>query len=334
MNEEEEEEEQLEWEACLYENLQSLLKSTDADAKTLVIDGAFVRPQKGLVMVIGNCTFLDYSSTEIHDVTNGSVHEGPDMKIDRQDHALATLPNGDIAVFGGFHYAIKHSYISACEVFEVANNSFRTTNHLIERRCESAAVSLRDGRVMVIGGCYRYTWLNSCEFYNPSSRKFTACRAKMRVTRTGHTASLLPDGTVLVCGGYSSDKSVFQTTEIYDPSTDSFSDGPLMDVVRGRHTATTLMDGRIILTGGEHNKSSNSTAMYNPTTKSFSAGPDMIASRRSHFAALLPDGRVLVGGGFPDESYHSTEIYDPWRNSFTKGTDLMDGRKYAAAALY
>jgi len=325
-----EQEEQMQWEVQLCKNLQALFTCTGGDAKGLVIKGATASQQHGLVLISGSYTdTLDSStSTGIYNYTNNSVRKGPDMKVGRFNHASVTLPNGDVAVFGGFNRNTNPTELSLCEVFNVKSNSFAEIGNMTETRNRPAAVLLPSGLVLIIGG-YGFKSLNSCEFYNPTDKTFSASKATMSVARAGHTASLLPDGKVLVCGG-NDENDCLQTTEIYDPTTDSFSVGPLMTVKRSSHTATTLVDGRILLTGGEGHYASE---IYDPKTNCFSSGPELIVKRFCHFSALLPDGRVFIGGGYDNKSKHTTEIYDPETNSFTRGrATLLISRRDAASA--
>jgi hypothetical protein len=66
-----------------------------------------------------------------------------------------------------------------------------------------------------------------------------------------HTASLLPDGRVLVAGGMSEPGKWPALTETWDPVTETFSAGPPLDVPRSAHAATILADGRVVVIGGD-----------------------------------------------------------------------------------
>jgi hypothetical protein len=323
-----------EWENELAENIQRFC-ANGADATAIIVDGTAVRKHEGLVLISGSYNYMKGStSTEIYNYVNNSVLKGPDMKIARTFHTSVTLPTGDVAVFGGFNDKIKT--LSSYEVFNVTSKSFSEIGNADEKRQRPAAVTLPNGLVLIIGGAYGddydSKWLNTCEFFNPLCNTFSPSKAKMTVGRYAHTASLLPDGKVIVCGG--SHGSCLQTTEIYDPSTDSFSDGPLMTVKRRYHTATTLEDGRILLTGGEAGWYYTSTEFYDPATNSFTAGPNMGLARIAHFSALLPDGSVFIGGGDNVRSSRTTEMYDPITNSFRRRINLLEERYNASASPF
>jgi hypothetical protein len=80
----------------------------------------------------------------------------------------------------------------------------------------------------------------------------------MDMPRSGHTASLLPDGRVLVAGG-----SIDTSAEIYDPAAGTFRQTGSMTQYRSWASAALLRDGRVLLVGGSDG-SSNSAETYWP----------------------------------------------------------------------
>ncbi|WP_437669500.1 Kelch repeat-containing protein [Sorangium sp. So ce131] len=130
--------------------------------------------------------------------------------------------------------------------------------------------------------------------------------APMRTPRQGHAATLLADGRVLVMGGYGADLTTATTAEIYDPTSNTWSDAAPMTYGRARnHAATLLPNGKVLVVGGE------ATELYDPVTNSWTP------TGRSHGAGsaiLLADGTVLVAGAGP------TELYDPVTNVWTART--------------
>jgi hypothetical protein len=88
--------------------------------------------------------------------------------------------------------------------------------------------------------------LSSAETYDPKVGIFSPV-ASMPRTRSGQTATLLPDGLVLLIGGSGSGA---QTADFYDPTTDSFSMAGLTAYARTNHTATLLAGGSVLIAGG------------------------------------------------------------------------------------
>ena len=70
--------------------------------------------------------------------------------------------------------------------------------------------------------------------------------------RQGHTATLLPNGKVLVAGGYN-DSKYLPTAQLYDPDTGIWTTTGAMSDARWLHAATLLPNGKVLVTGGQTN---------------------------------------------------------------------------------
>ena len=154
--------------------------------------------------------------------------------------------------------------------------------------------------------------------------------------RTSHTATLLPDGTVLVTGGWLHFYTI-SSAELYNPTTEKWSSTGSLQTPRDNHTATLLRNGKVLVVGGgTHMKGKPgqrqvfaNAELYDPASKTWSAAGSMQTERRFHSATLLPDGRVLVVGGLSQRSkpVTSPEIYDPttdkWSSTGTPQTCII-----------
>jgi protein involved in polysaccharide export with SLBB domain len=144
----------------------------------------------------------------------------------------------------------------------------------------------------------------------------------MTVARSDHASILLPDGRVLVMGGTDS-VNVLKSSELFDPSTETWRASGDMKAARRGHSATLLADGKVLVTGGFDGKAALATAeIYDPSTGVWTAtlGP-MVSSRRFHSAILLNDGKVLIAGGvvgpLVTADPKATELYNPATGLFT-----------------
>jgi hypothetical protein len=124
-----------------------------------------------------------------------------------------------------------------------------------------------------------------------------------------HTATLLPDGTVLVAGGNTGGiggDGVLASTELFDPATETWTRTGDMATPRYGHTATLLASGAVLVCGGQSQLSAyptlqyvnhGSTEVFSRSTAAWTSSPDLNDARSNHTATLLQDGTVLVVGG-------------------------------------
>lgn len=161
----------------------------------------------------------------------------------------------------------------------------------------------------------------------------------LSITRVSATATTLPDGRVLVAGGYGDGTPPAATTEIYDPKTGTFTAGPTMSVGRALHATVVLADGRFLLVGGRSGDDATTSALssaevFDPKTGAFTPTGSMAHRRLDHAAVLLPDGRVLVVGGDDGALFQATaEIWDPKTGGFTDAGSMAGERVLHSATL-
>lgn len=142
----------------------------------------------------------------------------------------------------------------------------------------------------------------------------------MKSARAAHTATTLPDGRVLVAGGFTDLDDSVAGAEIYDPTSNTFGATGAMSIPRHSHTATLLADGRVLLVGGYDVKGDYlaSAELYEPTSGTFTPAGSLNYARADHTAVGLLDGRVLLMGGVgPGWTFlASVEVFDPTTDRF------------------
>lgn len=154
---------------------------------------------------------------------------------------------------------------------------------------------------------------------------FTSTLGNMTVARSGHTATLLNNGAVLVAGGPDA------SAELYDPASQTFTATGSMTVVRSGHTATLLADkalphyGKVLVTAG----GSQTAELYDPAVGTFTATGSLLVSHVGPTATLLQNGQVLIAGG----GTASAELYNPTTGTFIASGNMTISRTGHSASL-
>lgn len=156
----------------------------------------------------------------------------------------------------------------------------------------------------------------------------------MSTSRAAHTATALPDGRVLIAGGFV-EKGSANGAELYEPDAGTFSPLPPMLTTRHSHTATLLPDGKVLIAGGygEGSTTLATAELFDPATKTFGPTGSLMAARSDHVAVLLKNGKVLIAGGLgPGWAFLSTaELYDPATGRFSPTGSMTAARESHAA---
>jgi N-acetylneuraminic acid mutarotase len=286
-------------------------------------------------------------------------HDDPDIphgepaEFNDRDLFTAThLTDGWVLVVGG----VKDGEAQRTALlYDSRHERWYSAGLLTDGRSDHTATRLTSGKVLVLGGVGQDirtgqgSRLSSAELYDPASGTWSLA-APMSRWRTGHQATLLKDGRVLVTGGGDADSSTASSVEVYDPATDRWSPCDSMRVSRRGHSARLLSDGRVLVTAGLNDRDGQggvrtvlSAELYDPSTNTWTTTEGMRSPHSRHSSVLLPNDQVLVAGG---ELVATNEVYLPdqktWRSvpvsndylMHCSATSLADGRVVVAGGFH
>jgi hypothetical protein len=158
----------------------------------------------------------------------------------------------------------------------------------------------------------------------------------MGVARSYHAATLLPNGKVLVAGGFDSSGAPLASSELYDPVAKTFSPiGSNLPNKAAGHTATLLTtgpdSGKVLIVGGGN----SSSEIYDPNSNSWSSAGGISGQRSFHTATLLPGGKILIAGGSDSngKTTNTAIVYDPVTRSYTATGSMLASRDFHTAML-
>jgi len=298
---------------------------------------ATMMPDNRILVTGGdNPGFDEEPTAEVLDIYNqgaGWVYASSFMNNSRDDgHTAALLPDGSVLIAGSDGFATATS-----EVFDPTSNTFGEVTSLIDGRNNGFTMTLlQSGNVLIAGGVGAGGYeLEKAEIYHWATATIMPTNSLLQSCRN-HTATLLPDGSVLVVGGeVPIGGSYFGThAELYDPDTGNWIPRAAPFLPRARHTATLLKNGRVLVTGGENGiETLNSAELYTPAINQWHMTSSMNYARIGHTATMLLGGRILIAGGIYGVGGVTAEIYDPDLNSWAATSDMNEPRFEHAAVL-
>jgi N-acetylneuraminic acid mutarotase len=176
----------------------------------------------------------------------------------------------------------------------------------------------------------------------------------MRTARASHTATLLPNGLVLVAGGTGDNNAALASSELYNSASGTWSSTGNLHVARVSARALLLANGSVLTMGGCISNdclssTTKSSEIYNPVSGTWTVTGSMKTARAEFIAVLLPSKKVLVAGGCTSYNVNgclavttSAELYNPATGTWTStgamraarmamtGTVLPDGKVLVA----
>jgi len=235
--------------------------------------------------------FLDPSTGFIKVLVTGGVS--------RCDPSAASLA---LRIAGATEYDTGSIYS-----FSPTEQVLTPLNAMSANRFGHTATWVPNNDVVIIGGANGVgtpTVVLAIEHYRPFGNSFVAApnSAVISFPRVEHTATLLPDGRILVAGGYNpATPGNTLLCEIYDPVQGLCTPVANTALNRFGHTATRLANGWVVIVGGRSlatNALLNNAVVYKPELGGFDPTPiTMDRARALHTATLLGSRQLLIAGG-------------------------------------
>ncbi len=273
---------------------------------------------------LAGTTVFDLAPTdqaELFDPDSETFVALPAMTSRRSEHSATLLANGKVLIVGGYK---SSTYLKSAELFDPNSNTFAALSHTLStERHGHTATLLPNGKVLIAAGEVGLASLvtNTAEIFDLVTETFTLLPNTMAVARAYHTATLLPNGKVLLAGGYVNGPApnyYTDSAELFDPASNSFTTLPAMNSAHSVHTATLLATGKVLIAGGVINPSfgqgpTNMAELFDPVLGTFtSLSPNtMVSARENHTTTLLPNGQLLICGGLNNSGLvGAAEVFD------------------------
>ena len=305
-----------------------------------------------LVVLLPLLLIFSYASTAAAQAP-GTFVPTSNMTSPRDGHTATLLPNGNVLIAGG-----SSERPASAELFDPVTGMFTATGDTTTGRRFHSATLLTDGRVLIAGGSYPVDLgptapTTAAELYDPSTGTFTAT-GNMIATHSGHRATMLDNGEVLITGGgrmcpnLNDGCEIVDRPELYDPVTGMFTvtgdyadrNGDPWYATAGLVTApaTSLPTGKVLIAAEP------TAELYDPSTGTFGLTGQMTRGayvgqvpgwELGGTSTLLRSGRVLLAGGeyFETGYYDEAELYDPLTSQFTAISRMTKGRDGHTATL-
>ena len=256
------------------------------------------------------------------------------MAAGRTAHTATRLANGKVLIAGGLDTGTSlDNPLASALLYDPTTGTFTPTGSMATPRFRHSATLLPNGKVLIGGGVTTGSGgicINSAELFDPAANNGTGAftsAGSMVAFRADFTATLLPNGKVLMTGGSCTGGT---SAELWDPAANNGNGGFIstgsMSTIRVSHTATLLPNGNVLVTGGTDTIAGirlASAEIFDPAGNhgagAFSATGSMATARGAHQATALPGGEVLVTGGLDSNlrALASAEVFNPLTGLFT-----------------
>jgi N-acetylneuraminic acid mutarotase len=160
--------------------------------------------------------------------------------------------------------------------------------------------------------------------------------ASVHTPRDGHTATLLPNGNVVIAGGQNNNQ-VTASSEVYSPTLDSWTVEGHLNVARSSASAVLLTNGEVLIAGGCVadclGATTTSAELYHSLGGTWTPTNAMETARVYFSMVRMHNGEILVAGGCTGLDVNGctgvtnkAEIYNPATGKWTATGSMTAAR--------
>lgn len=267
-------------------------------------------PDGSVLVAGGSRNALPLDTAERYLPDSGTWVGAGRMHVPRTHGTATVLADGRVLLAGGGSKGSPSFAATAtAELYNSTTDTWTPAASMSVARTFHTASLLPGGAVLVTGGASAFygefgTVTSSAEIYDPAANVWHPANP-MSIARYLDAAVVLHDGRVLVAGGWaltSNTDPSRASSEVYNPTTNSWTSAGSMSDGRARFRMTVLPDGRVLAAGGvgPNYKVVRSADLWDPTTGQWQATGQLGTAVMWPVLATLPDGRVLIAGGALD----------------------------------
>ncbi|HSH02994.1 MAG TPA: kelch repeat-containing protein [Anaerolineae bacterium] len=246
-----------------------------------------VRLLNGSVLVVGGVGAAVLDSIEIYHPFTGTWSNGASFTTLRANFDIVLLADGRVLLVGGYANSDESDLY---QIYDPETNTWGPEGTINDQRNSLSATLLATGQVLLAGGEDAFPTTNvKTESFNPTTTVSNYTTGDMPNIRVSHTDYVLPNGQVLLVGGFSGGATM--TTSAYDPATQLWSSSGSMVGNRSNNQGVSLLDGRILVTGGYDLSTFNTigtSEIYEPSVTQTHCGVTA-GLNRFHFEGVQVD---------------------------------------------
>lgn len=221
---------------------------------TYLISPTIVQDANGDIWSFGGTTdpsvgvINTYSNVYKLNVAFSTWEAKHDLITSRVGPSAVLLPGNKIGIYSGDHIVNSvTTKLTSVEIYDIDTDTFTASLDLTGSRIQAASVYLQTGYTLVSGGLNDINEADDSELVHSTTSNFSGSTGLMTIKRSGHTATQLNNGLVLIAGGNGS-TDANTTAEIFDPLTKLYVSYLSGQVVVGNTMQFAAKDGLSVTT--------------------------------------------------------------------------------------